>query len=43
MRASECRQRDAYGWFVRVDRGIYSLSVKGNEAVTAFADVLAVV
>ena len=39
-RAAAILQRDAYGWFVRVDRGIYSLSPKGNAAVTTFADVL---
>jgi hypothetical protein len=42
-RAAAILQRDAYGWFVREDRGIYFLSPKGEAAVTIFADVLAMV
>lgn len=42
-RAAAILQRDAYGWFVREDRGIYFLSPKGEAAVTIFADVLAAV
>jgi hypothetical protein len=42
-RAAAILQRDAYGWFVREDRGIYFLSTKGEAAVTMFADVLAAV
>ncbi|OUS18654.1 hypothetical protein A9Q97_00580 [Rhodospirillales bacterium 47_12_T64] len=33
-------QRDVYGWYQRVDRGVYELSPKGNEALTTFVDVL---
>jgi hypothetical protein len=34
---------DVYGWFVKVERGIYSLSPKGEAATVTFADVLAAV
>ena len=33
-------QRDVYGWFLRVERGIYDLSPKGREALTLYADVI---
>lgn len=33
-------QRDVYGWFLRVERGIYDLSPKGAEALTLFADTV---
>ena len=33
-------QRDVYGWFLRVERGIYDLSVQGREALTLYADVV---
>lgn len=33
-------QRDVYGWFQRVERGIYDLSPKGREALTLYADVI---
>ncbi|MEP1441864.1 MAG: DUF2161 family putative PD-(D/E)XK-type phosphodiesterase [Hyphomicrobiales bacterium] len=32
---------DHYGWFERVDRGVYSLTPKGQEAVQAYASDLA--
>ncbi len=32
--------RDAYGWFGRVDRGIYALSPKGQQALETYADEL---
>lgn len=32
--------RDVYGWFERVDRGIYALSPKGQQAVETYADEL---
>jgi hypothetical protein len=32
--------RDVYGWFGRVDRGIYALSPKGQQAVETYADEL---
>ena len=31
---------DHYGWFARVDKGIYDLTVKGSEAVDEFADAI---
>lgn len=33
-------RRDVYGWFLRVERGIYDLSPKGREALVLYADVL---
>jgi hypothetical protein len=33
-------QRDFYGWFQRVERGIYALSPKGREALALYADVV---
>jgi len=36
-------RRDVYGWFMKLDRGIYSLSPKGEAATVTFADVLAAV
>ncbi len=34
-------QRDVYGWFQRVERGIYDLSPGGRAALTTYADVVA--
>ncbi len=34
-------QADVYGWFVRVERGIYSLSPKGEAALVACAGIVA--
>jgi len=34
-------RRDAYGWFQRVERGVYGLTPQGNEALTLYADVVA--
>ena len=31
---------DHYGWFERVDRGVYALTPKGQEAVKAYASDL---
>ncbi len=42
-RAAAILQRDAYGWFVREERGIYALSRKGEAALSTFGDVLAVI
>lgn len=42
-RAATILRSDVYGWFEKIDRGVYSLSPKGEAAVTTFADVLAVV
>lgn len=33
-------QRDVYGWFQRVERGIYDLSPKGRKALALYADVV---
>jgi len=38
--AAKILQRDVYGWFQRVERGIYDLSPKGEAALETFADVL---
>ncbi len=34
-------QRNVYGWFIRVRRGVYDLSVGGHEAPRRFADAMA--
>jgi len=39
-KAAPLLQRDVYGWFLRVERGIYDLSPKGREALVLYADVL---
>jgi hypothetical protein len=33
-------QRDVYGWFTRVERGVYTLSQGGQTALTTYADVV---
>lgn len=33
-------RNDVYGWFQRVERGIYDLAPKGREALVLFADVV---
>jgi hypothetical protein len=38
--AAAMMRQDVYGWFQRVERGIYSLSPKGPEALALFADVV---
>ena len=38
--AARILQRDVYGWFQRVERGIYALSPKGEVALETFADVM---
>jgi hypothetical protein len=38
--AAAVLRRDVYGWFLRVERGIYDLSPKGREALMLFADTL---
>ena len=40
-RAAQIVRSDAYGWFQRVDRGIYDLSPKGTSALETYADVVA--
>jgi hypothetical protein len=42
-RTAAILRRDVYGWFMKRDRGIYSLSPKGEAATVTFADVLAIV
>ena len=39
-RAAGILQRDVYGWFQRVDRGVYCLSPKGRNALSDFSDVV---
>jgi hypothetical protein len=38
--AGPLMRRDVYGWFCRVEHGIYDLSPKGREALTLYADVV---
>jgi hypothetical protein len=33
-------QRNVYGWFNRIERGIYGLSPEGDQALTRFADAV---
>jgi hypothetical protein len=40
-RAATLMRNDVYGWFERVERGIYTLSPKGRTALGTYADVLA--
>jgi hypothetical protein len=35
-------QRNAYGWFIRIERGTYMLSDGGDAALTRFAGAIAV-
>ncbi len=42
-RTAAILRSDPYGWFVRLDRGIYGLSPKGETALSTFADVLRVI
>ena len=39
--AARILQRNVYGWFVRVRRGVYGLSAGGHEALRIFADAVA--
>jgi hypothetical protein len=39
-RASKLMAADHYGWFERVRRGVYALTPKGEEALTAYAFAL---
>lgn len=38
--AAALMRQDVYGWFQRVERGIYGLSPKGREALALYADVV---
>lgn len=40
-RTAAILQNDVYGWFVRIERGIYDLSPKGRAGLTTFAAALA--
>jgi hypothetical protein len=42
-RASSILRSDVYGWFFKVDRGIYDLTPKGEAALMVFADVVQVI
>ncbi len=33
-------QKNYYGWFIRIDRGIYGLDIRGRDALGTFDDVL---
>ena len=37
-KAAAILQKDVYGWFIRVDRGAYTLSDKGRQALGRYAD-----
>jgi hypothetical protein len=39
--AAPILQRNVYGWFIRVGRGVYGLSASGDEALRMFADAAA--
>jgi hypothetical protein len=39
-RAARIMQDDVYGWFQRVERGVYGLSAKGQAALQTYADVI---
>jgi hypothetical protein len=39
-RAARIFQDDVYGWFQRVQRGVYALSPKGDAALETYADVI---
>ncbi|MDB4897500.1 MAG: hypothetical protein JWN15_3762 [Firmicutes bacterium] len=40
-KAAAFLQKDYYGWFERVAKGIYQLTPKGEQALTLYADVVA--
>lgn len=39
-RTAQVLQRDVYGWFERVKKGVYSITPKGEQALAQYADVL---
>lgn len=39
-KATNLLRRDVYGWFERVDRGVYQLSPKGKAALKTYADAI---
>lgn len=40
-RSSTLLQRDFYGWFQRVEKGVYRITPKGEQALLQYADVVA--
>ena len=40
-KATGLMYRDVYGWFQRIERGVYDLSPKGRDALRTYADVMA--
>ncbi len=40
IRASSICQNDYYGWFIRISRGCYGLSPKGEQALIEYGDQL---
>jgi hypothetical protein len=38
--AATTMRNDVYGWFERVERGVYTLSPKGRRALATYADVI---
>lgn len=40
-RAGGILQKDHYGWFERVDRGVYDLTPRGRDALSTFSDAIA--
>jgi hypothetical protein len=41
-RAGRILRDDVYGWFARVDRGVYQLSPRGADALETYAEVVAI-
>ena len=39
-RAAHILQRNVYGWFTRIERGIYRLTPAGDQALSRFADAI---
>jgi hypothetical protein len=39
-RTARILQRNVYGWFARIERGIYALTPEGDRALSRFADAL---
>ena len=40
-RAARILQRNVYGWFARLERGTYTLTEDGRQALIRFAEALA--
>lgn len=39
-KASQVLQQNVYGWFDRVEKGVYALTPRGEHALTQYADVI---